>query len=75
MDECTLTADCLLSHWNCVNTNLPKITLNISQECRLTQFDGMATGILDSNNAYINALFLLQAIWLYQIYRKIQQKV
>lgn len=39
--------------------NLPKITLNIGEECRLIRSDGTAAGILDSDNAYINAAFLL----------------
>lgn len=37
----------------------PEITPNIREEWRLTQSDGTATGILGSNNAYINAAFLL----------------
>lgn len=53
-DERTLTADCLLSHWNSL-----KKSFNIREECRLTQSDGTATGTLGSNNAYINAAFLL----------------
>lgn len=60
-DECTLTVDCFFSPTGKVYFNLPKITLNIGEGCRLIRSDGTAAGILDSDNAYINVLSYLAA--------------